>query len=278
MDHRAGDDVEDQVGCAGGVGGVGLLGEFAAGLGAGAALDHEAFLPFDDGFADAFPQRLVAGGLRDDRHQPAARLRAGEDRRELEDHALDVGGEAAPVGQPQFVEEFGDRVDDEFVLAGPAAVQGRLRHSGPGRHVSEGELGPAQLDQCRPGGGEDRGVRGGAARAPGTSGGGGAALHASTITAPRVSGCRRAGVREITGARGRAGCRRGTGCHYATGRSESPDQASAAARRDVHERRPPARVGTRCRQVHSGDADLAALFAYARERGRIDACSHGTCP
>jgi hypothetical protein len=65
-------------------------------------------------------------GLGDHRHQSALGLRAGQDRRELEDDALDVGGQRAPVGEVEFVEEFGDRVDDELVLAGPAAIESRV--------------------------------------------------------------------------------------------------------------------------------------------------------
>lgn len=181
MDDGAGDHVEGEVDGAGAFLGVGFRGEFTAGLGARAALDDQALLAFHDRGADAFAQGFVAGRLRDHRHQTAAALGAVQERRELQDHALDVRGQAARVRQPQLVEELRDRVDDQLVLAGPAAVQRGLRDPRAHRHVLERELGPAQLHQRFPGRGQDRGVRGGAARAPGTAGGG-AALHPPTIT------------------------------------------------------------------------------------------------
>ena len=55
-----------------------------------------------------------------------------EQRRELEHHALDVGRQAAAVGQFQLVEENRDRVDDQLVLVRPAAVEGGLGDPGAG--------------------------------------------------------------------------------------------------------------------------------------------------
>lgn len=105
-----------------------VSGEFAAGLGACSALQDQAFLAVDDRLPDAVAQGVVVDGLGDHRHQAALGLRAGQDRRELEDNALDVGGQRAPVGEVELVEELRHRVDDEFVLARPAAVEGGFRN------------------------------------------------------------------------------------------------------------------------------------------------------
>ncbi len=119
-----------------------VSGEFAARLGPRPALQDQALLPVDDGLADALAQGVVADRLGDHRHQPALGLRAGQDRRELEDHALDVGGQRAPVGEAELVEELRHRVHDEFVLARPAAVEGRLRDPRAG-----GDVPNVSLDQ-----------------------------------------------------------------------------------------------------------------------------------
>ncbi len=194
--------------------------------------------------------------------QTNERYRKIQDRRELEDHALDVVGQGPAVGEFQFVEEFGHRVDDEFVLAGPAAVEGGFRDPRTGSHISQRQLRPAQLHQRVPRRREDRGVRGGTARASCGARGGGAALHATTITG---GSC--VAVREITG----VGYRAGTQCHYATTRSESSWRTYTSGR---HARRG---VGTR-RQGRAARPAFTSLFTHARVRGRIGACSHGTCP
>ncbi len=261
MHHRARHQVEDQVHGAPGLAGVRLGRQFAPGLGAGPALQDQALLPLHDRCADALAQRGVAGGLGDHRHQAARGLRAGQDRRELQHHALDVGGQRAAVGQFELVEELRHRVHDQLVLARPATVERRLGDPGPCRDVAQGELGPAQVDQRRPRRGEDGGVRRGAARAPGTAGGG-AALHAPTITGGLC-----VAVREITG----EGCSAAPSRYYATRRSESTGAP-------VPQRRPPARGGDPAPNS-TRPGGLSTRFSHARAvRGRIGPCSHGTCP
>ncbi len=165
MHHRAGDHIEDQVGGQRRRGLVLLDGQFPALLRPPPALEDEVLLAVHDRVADPGPQGLVAGRLRDHRHQRGLGLRPLQQRGELQHHRLHIGGQAAQVRQFQLVEEHRHGVHDQFVLARPAPVERRLGDSRSRRHVTHRQFRPAEVDQRGSGGLEDRLVGRGTARA-----------------------------------------------------------------------------------------------------------------
>jgi hypothetical protein len=119
---------------------------------------------------------VVAGGLGDDGHQAGLGLGVAEEGREVLHDALDVGAEAAEVGQLQLVvEEGGDGVHHEVAFVGPPPVDRGLGHPRAGGDIAHAEPGPAQFDEGRAGRVEDGAVGIGAAGAAGAFSGGGRA-------------------------------------------------------------------------------------------------------
>ncbi|SCE15315.1 hypothetical protein GA0115252_132720 [Streptomyces sp. DfronAA-171] len=183
--------------------GSGSRGSLAAVLGAAAAEQDEAFLAVDDGGADAVPQRLVARRLGDDGHERGTGLGALQEPREAQHDGRDIPREASAVREFEFVEEHGDRVHDEFVLARPAPVERRLRDTRARGDVPELQPRPARLDEHLARRREDRGIgrgaagpsrampvgrcRGGCRGGRGQVGGG----HGVTIPASSTAGCER---------------------------------------------------------------------------------------
>ena len=150
-----------------------LVGELDVGVGAQvAALDPACEQPVglgDPHRHDLVLERLgqpgVGGEVGDEPLHDAAHDRRAEDGDGGVDEADELGARVAEVrGGDDLLDHVDQHGERELVLAAPAAVDGRLRDSGPRRDALDGEIPDAAFGEELTRGVEDRLVGAGAAR------------------------------------------------------------------------------------------------------------------